>query len=105
MSFFEVQPEVLSQQGGAILIERNTLGAVSSTIGVLDRSAPAAGTPEASGALERFATVVSVRVDLMRQAVDYLGAATIKSGAVYTAIDVTAAERFRSTGEQLAGLD
>lgn len=105
VSFFEVQPEVLAQQGGAIRVERNTLGAVSGAIGVLDRSAPAAGTPDAIHALERFATVVSVRVDLMRVAVDYLGAATITSGATYTTVDVTAAEQFRNAGEQLAGLE
>jgi hypothetical protein len=105
VSFFEVQPEVLAQQGEAIRVEHNTLGAVAGAVGVLDRSAAAAGTPEAADALEHFAVVVSTRVDLMRQAVDYLGAATYTSGAAYTGVDATAAEHFRSTGEQLAAFD
>jgi hypothetical protein len=105
VSFFEVQPDVLAGQGEVIRVEQNTLGAVSGAISVLDRSAPAAGTADAVHALERFATVVSVRVDLMRVAVDYLGAATVKSGAVYTQVDLHAADQLRTTGEYLAGLD
>lgn len=105
MSFFEVQPDVLAQQGGVIRVEQNTLGAVASAIGILTESAPAAGVPEATQALERFAVVVSTRVDLMREAVDHIGAATVTSGAVYTSVDRIAAEHFRNTGEQLAGIE
>jgi len=105
VSFFEVQPEVLAAQGEVIRVEQNTLGAVSGVVGVLRESAAAAGTPEAAGALERFATVVSTRVDLMRQAVDSIGTATVTSGATYTRVDLNVAENFRATGEQLAGLD
>lgn len=105
MSFFEVQPEVLRQQSELILVEQNTLGAVASAIGLLRESASAAGTPEAVHALDRFAIVVSTRVDLMREAVDGIGVATGESGASYTAIDLGIAENIRNVGEQLAGAD
>jgi hypothetical protein len=105
VTFFEVQPEVLQQQGEMILVEQNTLGAVSGAIGLLRESAAAAGTPEAIHALDRFAVVVSKRVDLMREAVDGIGIATGQSGASYTAVDLENAENFRNVGEQLAGAE
>jgi hypothetical protein len=103
MSFFEVEPEVLRQQGSVISGESNTLSAVAARIRMVGASSAATGFADAAQALNRFAVTVSSRVDLMRQAVDGIGFATGKSGATYTVVDRDIATDMSNLGEQLAG--
>jgi hypothetical protein len=87
---FEVQPAALAEQAPALGTRVHRLEAIAAQVEALGGLGTATGSPEAAGALERFAGVWSQMVFRMSGTALRLAAAVGQSAAAYTTADSSA---------------